>query len=60
MFTKRNLARYRKGVVAIVGGIAEAVSLGLLHGNVLAAAELVLAAATAAGVISVPNDDRPF
>lgn len=60
MFSKGFMAKYRKGAMAVVGGVAEAVALGLLHGNALTAAEIVLATATAAGVIIVPNDHRPF
>jgi len=56
MFSMQNMARYRKGVVAVVAGVAEIVSLGVLHGTALVVAEAVLAAAQAAGVIGIKND----
>lgn len=55
MFSKSRLAEYRKGITAVVGGVAELVALGVLHGTALAVAQAVIAAATAAGVVRLPN-----
>lgn len=61
MFSKQKLAEYRKGIAAAAGGLAELVALGVLHGTVLAVAQAVIAAATAAGVVAVPNAGKePF
>lgn len=49
------LARYRKLIVALVGVVAQAVNLGLLHGTAESWATIVLAAATALGVYTAPN-----
>jgi hypothetical protein len=49
------LTTARKALIALVGVVAQAVSLGVLHGTVLAYAQVVLALATAVGVYVVPN-----
>lgn len=49
------LAEARKAATAVVGAIAEAVALGVLHGTALHVAQLVIAGAVALGVFVVPN-----
>lgn len=49
------LKPYAKTVAAVLGVIAQAISLGLLHGRALNIAQIVLALATALGVYTVPN-----
>jgi hypothetical protein len=51
-------ARYRKGLVAAVAGAGELVALGVLHGNALVAAEVILAVGQAVGVVAVPNEPK--
>jgi hypothetical protein len=48
------LARYRKAAAPALSLLAQGVTLGVLHGTALAAAELVLSAATLAGVVLAP------
>lgn len=48
-------AEIRKAAIAVLGVIAQAVALGVLHGTALHYAQVVLAAATAAGVYVAPN-----
>lgn len=50
-----SLAEARKFAVAAVAVAGEAVALGLLHGTVQNVAQLVIAAAAAAGVYAIPN-----
>lgn len=50
-----SVAEIRKGAVAVAGLVGQAIALGVLHGVVLHDAQLILAAATAVGVIVVPN-----
>lgn len=52
-------AEIRKAAVAVLGLIAQAVALGVLTGVPLHWAQVVLAAATAAGVYQVPNAPKP-
>lgn len=52
---RAKLAEARKAVVAVVGALAEIVSLGLLHGRALDIANVVITLATATGVYVVPN-----
>jgi hypothetical protein len=52
---KTKLAEARKTLVAVLGVVAQAVSLGVLHGAALHGAQVVLAVATAAGVWAAPN-----
>jgi hypothetical protein len=52
---KARFAEARKTVVAVLGVVAQAVSLGVLHGAALHDAQIVLAVATAAGVWAAPN-----
>lgn len=56
---KFNLQTILKTVVAVLGLIGQLVSLGLLHGTALHWAQIILAAATAAGVYVVPNKPKP-
>lgn len=51
----KGLARYRKGIVVILGGVSMVVATGQVHGTGLEIANGVLALATALGVIGVPN-----
>lgn len=51
------LAEMRKALVAVIGGLAEMVSLGLLHGTAENVALVIIAAATAGGVFGVGNAD---
>lgn len=51
-----HLARYRKLIAYVSGALAEAVTLGLLHGTALQLATVAIAAATGAGIFQVPND----
>jgi hypothetical protein len=53
MITK--LAQAKKALIAVVGIIAQAVSLGVFSGAVLAWAQVIIAAATALGVYTVKN-----
>lgn len=55
---KRLLTDARKAGVAVVGGLAEALSLGLLPEPWSKWAAVIVAAATAAGVYGVGNKDR--
>lgn len=55
MTARKYVIRWRKAIVAVVGGAAELVALGVLHGTALAVAQAVVAVATAAGVYTVPN-----
>ena len=50
-----NLARYRKFIAALLGVIAMVVASGALHGSALVVCNVVLAGATAAGVVALPN-----
>lgn len=52
------IAEIRKTLVALAGLITQAVALGVLHGEALHWAQLVLAALTAAGVFLAPNADK--
>lgn len=53
------VAWLRKGVVTVLGVIAQLISLGVLSGSALHWAQIIIAAATAVGVISIPNAARP-
>ena len=53
------LATIRKAVVAAVAVAAELVALGVLHGTAQTVAQVVIAAAGAAGVYVVPNAPKP-
>jgi hypothetical protein len=54
------LARFRKAVAPAVNVLAQPAVLALFHGQALGVAELVLTAATLAGVIAAPpNAPRP-
>lgn len=58
---KLNLAttakRFKKGIVGIVGGLAVIAATGTLHGEALVIVNAIVAAATAAGVITARNAD---
>lgn len=47
--------RYRKGIAVALGGLSWVVSAGYLHGTSLTVASLILAIASTAGVVMVPN-----
>jgi hypothetical protein len=49
------LAEYRKGFTVAVGALANVVALGLIHGTAESWAIVIISAATAAGVVVVPN-----
>jgi hypothetical protein len=51
----RRIASVRKAAVAVGGVVGQAVALGVLHGDALHWAQIVLAALTAVGVYQVPN-----
>jgi hypothetical protein len=53
------LATIRKLLVALVGVVAQAVSLGVLSGRALEYAQIIIAVATALGVYVVGNADAP-
>ena len=55
---RQRIAQARKAVVPVVGLVAQAVSLGLLHGTALAVASVILWAAAAVGVYSVTNASK--
>lgn len=59
MFKDSKLKEYRKFAAAVVGGVAELVATGVLNGPALVVAQAVIAAATAAGVYTVRNGDKP-
>ena len=46
---------FRKGIAAVIGGLAVIAATGTLHGTALVAVNAVVAAATAAGVITAKN-----
>lgn len=48
----------RKGIIAAIGGLLQAANLGLLPADVKPWVGVVIAAAVAAGVYSVPNDPQ--
>ena len=45
----------KKAVVAVIGGAAELVALGVVHGAALVICQAVIAAGTAAGVYRAEN-----
>jgi len=49
------LSEIRKAAVALVGAVAQGISLGFLHGTALHYAQIVVAVATLLGVYVVPN-----
>jgi hypothetical protein len=52
--------RYSKAVAPVLGLLAQPAVLGLLHGNALTVAELLVTAAVAAGVVKAPaNAPKP-
>lgn len=53
------ITRYRKGITAAAGALAQVVSFGFLNGTALHVASVALAVLTALGVVAVPNA-RPF
>ena len=55
-----NWASYRKGIVAAVGLVAQALAAGLLTGTAATWAQVLLAIATALGVYGVPNEPLPL
>lgn len=56
---RQKIAEARKALVPVVGLIAQAVSLGFLHGTALDVASAVLWVAAAVGVYSVENAKAP-
>ena len=52
-------ATIRKAIVAAVAVAAELIALGVLHGTAQTIAQVVIAAAGAAGVYAVPNAPKP-
>ncbi|HEY2086386.1 MAG TPA: hypothetical protein VGH54_10240 [Mycobacterium sp.] len=53
------IATVRKAIVPVLGGVAELVSLGFVHGTALTIATCVISVATALGVYRVPNAKTP-
>jgi hypothetical protein len=53
--TQLELTDFRKGIVALVGAAGEAVNFGLITGATARWVGIIIAAATAAGVVAVPN-----
>lgn len=51
----KNLAKYRKAAVAVLGALAFVASTSALHGTALLVVNAILAGATASGVYVVPN-----
>lgn len=49
------LAQVRKALVALAGAVAQVVALGVVHGQALHWATVVIAVATVLGVHQVPN-----
>jgi len=54
-----DLSRYRKLLVALVGAVAQALSLGLIPERYRPWAVMVISVATAAGVYVTPNRPPP-
>lgn len=48
-------ADVRKCAVAVAGAVGQLVAIGLVHGTALEWCQVLLAAATAAGVYTIPN-----
>jgi hypothetical protein len=49
------LTKFDKALVAVIGVLAQLVALGVLHGDALHYANVVIAVATALGVYHMPN-----
>lgn len=54
-----DLARYRKAIAAVLGALAEIVALNVLPERHEGWIVCLIAAATALGVFSVPNEPQP-
>lgn len=59
MASKLTAANIRKAIVAGVGVVATVANLGLVHGTAETVLQVIIAAATAAGVYAVPNRVGP-
>lgn len=53
------LAYARKLAAFVAGAVADLVARGVLHGNTLVAAEVLIGAATAAGIFKARNAVKP-
>jgi hypothetical protein len=49
-------AEMRKAIVAVVGVVAQAIALGILSGDALHWAQVIVALATAVGVYGIRNE----